>query len=105
MITTIIWILTLSFHYGYHSAVFNQLQHLLNLDNAQFALLTAIFTLAGFIASLLANVLIDTGRRYTARISAALVSIGSLSLAILPHTIFPLLIGRAITGAGAGIAL
>jgi len=116
------WVLVVSFQYGYHTSALNQIQAVLtcraapaflthglptciSMSDATFSLVTSMFTAGGFLGSSTANIVMERhGRKAALQISGLFVAIGSGLMAIAPST-FLLLLGRFLTGCGAGIGL
>lgn len=121
------WILVVSFQYGYHISSLNQIQAVLTcrdagpsldsptvyyglptcipMSDATFSLLTSVYTVGGLIGSLGANVLMDRwGRKGASRCSSLVTATGAGLMAV-SASLFPLTIGRMLTGIGAGVGL
>ncbi|KAF7311635.1 25S rRNA adenine-N(1) methyltransferase [Mycena kentingensis (nom. inval.)] len=112
-----LWILVISFQYGWHISVLNQLQAVLTceegglnegcipMSEAVFGLVTAVFTVGGLAGSLVASMIMDNfGRRGTARVTAILIAVGS-GLMGFSHSVAVLGFGRLLVGLGSGIGL
>jgi len=75
------------------------------MSDATFSLVTSMFTVGGFLGSSTANIVMERhGRKAAVQISGLFVAVGSGLMAIAPST-FLLLLGRFLTGCGAGIGL
>ncbi|KAI9509950.1 general substrate transporter [Russula earlei] len=116
------WVLIVSFQYGYHISALNQIQAILTcragpphpshrlptcipMSDATFSLVTSVFTVGGFLGSSTAGAVMERlGRKPALQISAVFVAVGSGLMGIAPST-FLLLLGRFLTGCGAGIGL
>lgn len=121
------WILVLSFQYGYHISSLNQIQAVLTcrdsdpasssptihyglptcipMSDATFSVVTSVYTVGGLLGSMGANVVMDRwGRKGAGRISALATTIGAGLMAV-SGSLSILLIGRTLTGVGAGIGL
>ncbi|KAI0295489.1 general substrate transporter [Russula brevipes] len=116
------WVLTASFQYGYHISTLNQIQAVLTcrtappllshglptcipMSDATFSLVTSVFTVGGFLGSSTASIAMERrGRKAALQISGLFVAVGSGLMAIAPSTGL-LLLGRFLTGCGAGIGL
>ncbi|KAF8479259.1 general substrate transporter [Russula ochroleuca] len=117
-----IWVLVVSFQYGYHISALNQIQATLTcraappflshglptcipMSDAEFSLVTSMFTVGGLLGSLSASMVMERhGRKAALQISGLSVAAGSGLMAIAPSTSL-LLLGRFLTGCGAGIGL
>ncbi|KZV67967.1 general substrate transporter [Peniophora sp. CONT] len=117
------WVLIASFQYGYHISVLNQIQAVLTcrvvdtegyayglptcipMSDAGFSVVTSVYTLGGLLGSLGANRLQDKlGRKGALRISGFFLAVGSGFMTIAAQY-FVLVLGRLLTGIGAGIGL
>ncbi|KAH7927725.1 general substrate transporter [Leucogyrophana mollusca] len=119
-----LWVLTVSFQYGYHTSALNQLQAVLTckhadeislpyfglptcipMSDATFSVVTSMFTVGGLFGSVFANVAMDRwGRKGATRASAALTAVGA-ALTGLAASISPLILGRFLVGVGAGLGI
>ncbi|VDB86977.1 unnamed protein product [Peniophora sp. CBMAI 1063] len=117
------WVLIASFQYGYHISVLNQIQAVLScrvvdtegyayglptcipMTDAGFSVVTSVYTLGGLLGSLGANRLQDKlGRKGALRISGFFLAVGSGFMTIAAQY-YVLVLGRLLTGVGAGIGL
>ncbi|KAI9630082.1 hypothetical protein KEM48_012289 [Puccinia striiformis f. sp. tritici PST-130] len=127
-ILSVVWIVISAFSYGYHISALNGAQDVITCRSSRtrptdqtlypalslltpciamsdnlFGLLTASYTLGGFIGSVYASKLAETrGKRNTLLISAVSIAIGSLLMS-LSNFFLMILIGRTIIGIGCGI--
>ncbi|KAG1882922.1 general substrate transporter [Suillus subluteus] len=119
-----LWVLTVSFQYGYHTSALNQLQAVLTckitdttapmyyglstcipMSDATFSVVTSMYTLGGFFGSLSANIVMDRyGRKGASRLSAVLTAVGS-TLFGLSSSVGPLILGRFLVGLAAGLGI
>ncbi|KAG1748967.1 general substrate transporter [Suillus paluster] len=119
-----LWVLTVSFQYGYHTSALNQLQAVLTckiidetapmyyglptcipMSDATFSVVTSIYTVGGFFGSLTANIAMDRyGRKGASRLSAALAAVGSAVFG-LSASVGPLILGRFLVGLAAGLGI
>ncbi|KZT03566.1 general substrate transporter [Laetiporus sulphureus 93-53] len=120
-----IWILIVSFQYGYHISSLNQIQAVLTCRNAipesptvhyglpacipmsdaTFSVLTSVYTVGGLIGSLGANLAMDRwGRKGACRVSALATAVGAGIMGI-SASLTSLILGRMLTGIGAGVGL
>ncbi|KAJ8584458.1 general substrate transporter [Rhizopogon salebrosus TDB-379] len=119
-----LWVLTVSFQYGYHTSALNQLQAVLTckvtddttstyyglptcipMSDATFSVVTAMFTVGGFFGSLFSNIVMDRyGRKGASRLSAALTATGA-ALFGLSASVGPLILGRFLVGLAAGLGI
>ncbi|KAI0273858.1 general substrate transporter [Gloeopeniophorella convolvens] len=117
-----LWVLVVSFQYGYHISALNQIQAVLTCRNSApfyyyglptcipmsdttFSLVTSVFTVGGFLGSSTSSIAMDRyGRKAASRLSGLLVAIGSGLMGVAPTTTL-LLFGRFLTGCGAGVGL
>lgn len=111
-----IWVLIVSFNYGYHISALNQLQAVLTcrdptvdpsdngthyglplcipMSDATFSVVTSIFTVGGLAGSMGANIAMDRlGRRGATRLSGLMTALGALLMAVA-SSVSALLIGR-----------
>ncbi|KAI0075467.1 general substrate transporter [Panus rudis PR-1116 ss-1] len=125
--TACIWILVVSFQYGYHISALNQIQAVLTcrvpaddaekvnprfglptcipMTDATFSVVTSVYTIGGLLGSMVANVIIDRwGRHAAVRSSAASYLAGSAIMGF-SASLAPLIIGRVLVGLGAGFGL
>ncbi|KAL1732920.1 general substrate transporter [Schizophyllum commune] len=117
------WILLISFQYGYHISVLNQIQAVMSckaqppailsnglptcipMDDFTFSVVTSVFTVGGLIGSIGSNVISDKwGRKGASRTSSLFVAVGA-GLMAASNSISMLAIGRILVGVGAGIGL
>lgn len=115
------WLCLAPFQYGFAISQLNQVQTALTcksdavgsygfplcvpMDDTQFGVITSIFTVGGFIASLFANRVTDPyGRRPAVQLNAILVMLGSL-IAATASSVLMLSIGRFFIGLAAGLGL
>ncbi|EGN96140.1 hypothetical protein SERLA73DRAFT_170556 [Serpula lacrymans var. lacrymans S7.3] len=118
------WVLVVSFQYGYHTSALNQIQAVLTcreydentpfhhglptcipMSDTAFSVVTAIFTIGGLCGSLSSNIAMDRwGRKGASRLSAVLTASGACMSGLSP-SVAPLILGRFLVGAGAGIGL
>ncbi|KIJ69595.1 hypothetical protein HYDPIDRAFT_79961 [Hydnomerulius pinastri MD-312] len=121
-----LWVLTVSFQYGYHTSALNQLQAVLTcrhndtsvplyyglptcipMSDATFSLVTSMFTVGGFFGSLFANIAMDRyGRKGATRLSAAFNAAGA-ALSGVAASVAPMALGRLefFVGVAAGIGI
>ncbi|OCH95281.1 general substrate transporter [Obba rivulosa] len=121
-----VWILVVSFQYGYHISALNQIQAVLTcrsttspdasstflglptcipMSDATFSVVTSVYTVGGLLGSLFANVVMDRlGRKGACRVSAATTAVGA-GLMGVAASLTPLTVGRLLTGVGAGIGI
>ncbi|KIK96730.1 hypothetical protein PAXRUDRAFT_10621 [Paxillus rubicundulus Ve08.2h10] len=119
-----LWVLTVSFQYGYHTSALNQLQAVLTcqhggtpligyyglptcipMSDATFSLVTSLFTVGGFFGSLFANLAMDRyGRKGATRLSAAFNAAGA-ALSAVAASVVPIALGRFLVGVAAGIGI
>ncbi|KAG2157578.1 general substrate transporter [Suillus bovinus] len=119
-----LWVLTVSFQYGYHTSALNQLQAVLTckvidpttpiyyglptcipMSDATFSVVTSIYTMGGFFGSLSANIVMDRyGRKGASRLSAVLTTAGSAAFG-LSSSVGPLILGRFLVGLAAGLGI
>ncbi|KAH9997557.1 hypothetical protein BJV77DRAFT_1058987 [Russula vinacea] len=117
-----VWVLIVSFQYGYHISALNQIQATLTcraappflshglptcipMSDETFSLVTSMFTVGGFLGSFTASTVMERhGRKAALQFSGLSVAVGSGLMAIAPSTSL-LLFGRFLTGCGAGIGL
>ncbi|KAG0705332.1 general substrate transporter [Suillus ampliporus] len=119
-----LWVLTVSFQYGYHTSALNQLQAVLTckivdetapvyyglptcipMSDATFSVVTSIYTVGGFFGSLTANIVMDRyGRKGASRLSAVLAAVGSAVFG-LSASVGPLILGRFLVGLAAGLGI
>ncbi|KAG2075925.1 general substrate transporter [Suillus decipiens] len=120
-----LWVLTVSFQYGYHTSALNQLQAVLTckiadptttpmyyglptcipMSDATFSVVTSMYTLGGFFGSLSANIVMDRyGRKGASRLSAVLTAAGSAIFG-LSSSVSPLILGRFLVGLAAGLGI
>jgi len=119
-----LWVLTVSFQYGYHTSALNQLQAVLTckiadettpvyyglptcipMSDTTFSVVTSMFTVGGFFGSLFSNIIMDRyGRKGASRLSAALTAAGA-ALFGLSASVGPLILGRFLVGLAAGLGI
>ncbi|KIM58693.1 hypothetical protein SCLCIDRAFT_10162 [Scleroderma citrinum Foug A] len=118
-----LWVLVVSFQYGYHISALNQIQGVLTcrrttdtpihyglptcipMNDATFSLVTSLFTFGGLCGSLFANIAMDRyGRKGASRLSAVVNGAGAFLSAIAP-SVAPIAIGRFLVGVAAGIGV
>ncbi|KAJ3553577.1 hypothetical protein NM688_g3534 [Phlebia brevispora] len=126
-----LWVLIVSFQYGYHISSLNQIQAVLtcrahgdadetfaqdiprhyglptciSMSDATFSVVTAVYTVGGFLGSFFAGGVMDRwGRKGAVRASAIMVIIGSGIMGIA-SSLSPLIFGRVLVGVGAGVGL
>ncbi|KAA1474808.1 general substrate transporter [Dentipellis sp. KUC8613] len=119
-----IWVLVVCFQYGYHISTLNQIQavltcrttdndggfeyglpHCIPMSDATFSAVTAVFTVGGLLGSLSSKYVVDRfGRKGAVICNSVLVAMGS-GLMGISASVAPLMFGRILTGAGAGIGL
>jgi len=118
----VLWVLVLSFQYGYHVSALNQLQAVLTcqrsvpdsfyglptcipMSDATFSLVTSLFTVGGLLGSLSANLAMDRyGRKGASRFSA-LFNIAGAAISCLATSVAPMALGRFLVGVAAGIGI
>ncbi|KAG8799484.1 hypothetical protein FRC19_003759 [Serendipita sp. 401] len=115
------WLCLAPFQYGYAISQLNQIQKAMSckstelgaygfplcvpMEDAEFGLITSIFTIGGLISSLVANRITDPyGRRPAVQINAILVALGS-AIAATASSVFALSVARFLIGLAAGLAL
>ncbi|KAI8998903.1 general substrate transporter [Trametes punicea] len=120
-----VWVLVVSFQYGFHISSLNQISEVLTcrniepslpstyyglptciaMDDATFSLLTSIYTVGGLLGSVGANVVMDRwGRKGACLASAFVMAVGAGFMGVAA-SLSPLLIGRLLTGVAAGLGL
>ncbi|TFK46028.1 general substrate transporter [Heliocybe sulcata] len=118
-----IWILVVSFQYGYHISALNQIQAVLTcrktdgvdrhygmptcipMTDATFSVVTSVFTVGGLLGSMGANIIMDKrGRKDAVRASSLMTAAGT-SIMALSSSVYPLAFGRILVGIGAGIGI
>ncbi|KAI5983866.1 general substrate transporter [Pisolithus albus] len=122
-----VWVLTVSFQYGYHISALNQLQDVLTcrridtsmsapahhmglptcipMNDATFSLVTSLFTVGGLCGSLSANIAMDRyGRKGATRISSVCNAAGAL-LSAVAASVAAIAVGRFLVGLAAGIGI
>ncbi|TRM62904.1 general substrate transporter [Schizophyllum amplum] len=121
--TFCVWILLISFQYGYHISVLNQIQAVMScklqplaflpnglptciyMDDFTFSIVTSVFTVGGLLGSLGSNYVSDKwGRKGAARASSLFVAVGA-GLMAASQSVAMLAIGRILVGVGSGIGL
>ncbi|KAN0075282.1 General substrate transporter [Tylopilus felleus] len=120
--SVVLWVLVLSFQYGYHVSALNQLQAVLTcqhavpeshhgiptcipMSDATFSLVTSLFTVGGLLGSLSANLVMDRyGRKGASRFSA-LFNIAGAAISGLAPSVAPMALGRFLVGVAAGIGI
>ncbi|QRV89647.1 Sugar (and other) transporter [Ceratobasidium sp. AG-Ba] len=118
------WVVICSFQHGYHIAALNQIQAVLTckvttdvppandgglslcvpMTDAQFGILTAMFTVGGFAGSLGAGRFLNQGRKHAVLWHGGLLVAGSLLMSIA-NSIPVLIIGRLLVGLGCGVGI
>ncbi|KAG9011796.1 hypothetical protein FRB94_007522 [Tulasnella sp. JGI-2019a] len=125
LVSTVVWVLTSPFLYGYHIVALNQIQLTLQcadiihpytprlgafpvcipMSDAAFGLVTSMFTVGGLIGSLSSGAIMNKlGRKGAVRINSFSIGLGSVIM-MLAWSFWTLLIGRFLIGIGAGIAV
>ncbi|KAF8837018.1 general substrate transporter [Paxillus ammoniavirescens] len=119
-----LWVLTVSFQYGYHTSALNQIQEVLTcqqggtpltnyyglptcipMSDVTFSLVTSLFTVGGFFGSLFANLAMDRyGRKGATRLSAAFNAVGA-AISAVASSVVPIALGRFLVGVAAGIGI
>ncbi|KAI0736559.1 general substrate transporter [Fomitopsis betulina] len=120
-----VWVLVVSFQYGFHISSLNQIQAVLTcrgldgasptthlgiptciaMTDATFSVVTSVYTVGGLLGSLGANLVMDRwGRKGAVRTSAILTGVGAALMGVSAG-LASLIIGRALTGVGAGLGL
>ncbi|RPD65842.1 general substrate transporter [Lentinus tigrinus ALCF2SS1-7] len=119
-----VWVLLVSFQYGFHISSLNQIQAVLtcrvrdgapatyyglptciSMSDATFSVLTSIYTVGGLLGSIGANVIMDKwGRKGAVLVSAFIMAVGAGFMAVAA-SLSPLVIGRLLTGVAAGVGL
>ncbi|KAF9228593.1 general substrate transporter [Gyrodon lividus] len=119
-----LWVLTVSFQYGYHTSALNQLQAVLTcqhtftpipqnyglptcipMSDATFSLVTSLFTVGGLFGSLFANLAMDRyGRKGATQLSAAFNAAGA-AMSGVAASVVPIALGRFLVGVAAGIGI
>ncbi|KAG8759840.1 hypothetical protein FRC12_009681 [Ceratobasidium sp. 428] len=118
------WVVICSFQHGYHIAALNQIQAVLTckvtadppqindatftscipMTDAQFGILTAMFTIGGFAGSLGAGRFLNLGRKHAVMWHGGLLIAGSLLMSTA-NSMFVLMAGRLLIGLGCGIGI
>ncbi|KAF8510220.1 general substrate transporter [Hysterangium stoloniferum] len=120
---TAIWMLATSLQYGWHISALNQIQAALTcrpphkaaltsffpscikMDDFQFSLVTAAFTVGGLLGSIGADRSMDLlGRKSSIRLNTVMILLGA-SLMTVSASVPPLVIGRLFVGIGSGLGL
>ncbi|MBW0498665.1 hypothetical protein O181_038380 [Austropuccinia psidii MF-1] len=125
-IFAVVWIVISAFLYGYHISALNSAQDAISCHSASlsnelnpssfawtapciamsetlFGLLTASYTIGGFLGSLYASRLADNyGRKHALLTASALIGSGSIIMSI-SNAFFFILFGRTIIGIGCGL--
>ncbi|KAH8102879.1 general substrate transporter [Cristinia sonorae] len=131
---TCLWVLIVSFQYGYHISALNQIQAVLTcrdvgtsppssppsspsspgpyglptcipMTDATFSVVTAVYTIGGLLGSMVANVVMDRwGRKGAVLVSAGGTAVGA-GLMGVAGSMVPLVLGRVLVGVGAGVGL
>ncbi|KAF9239597.1 general substrate transporter [Melanogaster broomeanus] len=111
-----LWVLTVSFQYGYHTSALNQLQAVITCQHPSTAVpqhyglphaypLTSLFTVGGLFGSLFANLAMDRyGRKGATRLSAVFNAAGS-AMSGVAASVAPIALGRFLVGVAAGIGI
>ncbi|KAJ3482500.1 hypothetical protein NLI96_g6940 [Meripilus lineatus] len=127
-----LWILIVSFQYGFHISALNQIQAVLTckvtdpgsgdsgsggarvhyglptcipMSDATFSILTSVYTIGGLLGSLFANVIMDRWGRKGAVRASAITVVGGAGMMGVAGSLTPLVIGRIFAGVGAGIGI
>ncbi|KAI9569520.1 general substrate transporter [Boletus coccyginus] len=118
----VLWVLILSFQYGYHVSALNQLQAVLTcqrsvpetshglptcipMSDATFSLVTSMFTVGGLLGSLSANLAMDRyGRKGASCFSAMFNTVGAVISSLAPSVTL-MALGRFLVGVAAGIGI
>ncbi|KAF8689129.1 Permeases of the major facilitator superfamily, partial [Rhizoctonia solani] len=118
------WVAVCAFQHGYHIAALNQISDVLTckvssdpkatsegwlslcvpMDDAQFGLVTAAFTIGGFAGSLCADRFLNKGRKHAVSWHASLLVVGT-TLMSLANSIAVLVLGRLVIGFACGIGI
>ncbi|KAF8436896.1 general substrate transporter [Boletus edulis BED1] len=119
----VVWVLVLSFQYGYHISALNQLQSVLTCHNvvpdslyyglptcmpmtdATFSLVTSMFTFGGLFGCLSANLIMDRYGRNSATRFSALFNTAGAAISGLAPSVAPMALGRFLVGVAAGIGI
>ncbi|RDX42672.1 general substrate transporter [Lentinus brumalis] len=119
-----VWVLLVSFQYGFHISSLNQIQAVLtcrvrdgapstyyglptciSMSDATFSVLTSIYTVGGLLGSVGANIIMDRwGRKGAVLVSAFIMAIGAGFMSVAA-SLSPLIVGRLLTGVAAGVGL
>ncbi|PIL23734.1 MFS general substrate transporter [Ganoderma sinense ZZ0214-1] len=121
-----VWILLVSFQYGFHISSLNQIQAVLTcrvsdipgipsthhalptcipMDDATFSVVTSVYTVGGLLGSLGANIVMDRwGRKGAVLTSSFIMAVGAGFMAVAA-SLSPLILGRLLTGVAAGVGL
>ncbi|KAI0713278.1 general substrate transporter [Earliella scabrosa] len=121
-----VWVLIVSFQYGFHISSLNQIQAVLTcrvsdvpgvpatyyglptcipMSDATFSVLTSVYTVGGLLGSIGANVVMDRwGRKGAVLASAFIMAVGAGFMGVAA-SLSPLIIGRLLTGVSAGLGL
>ncbi|KAI0798098.1 general substrate transporter [Abortiporus biennis] len=119
-----LWILVVSFQYGYHISALNQIQAVLTcrkteteiplqsvlptcipMSDATFSVVTAVYTVGGLLGSSGANVVMDKWGRKGAVKASAVVGVVGAGLMAMASSLTLLILGRTLVGAAAGLGL
>ncbi|CAE6401312.1 unnamed protein product, partial [Rhizoctonia solani] len=118
------WVAVCAFQHGYHIAALNQISDVLTckvssdpkatsegwlslcvpMDDAQFGVVTAAFTIGGFAGSLCADRFLNKGRKHAVSWHASLLVVGT-TLMSLANSIAVLVLGRLVIGFACGIGI
>ncbi|KAI0721492.1 general substrate transporter [Cerioporus squamosus] len=105
-----VWVLVVSFQYGFHISSLNQIQAVLTCrvrdgsPSTYYGLPTCI-PFGGLLGSIGANIVMDRwGRKGAVLVSAFIMAIGAGFMSVAA-SLSPLIIGRLLTGVSAGVGL
>ncbi|KAI0948397.1 hypothetical protein AcV7_009153 [Taiwanofungus camphoratus] len=118
------WILVVSFQYGYHISALNQIQAVVTcrtpdhgpsvyyglptcipMVDATFSVVTSVYTVGGLLGSLVANLVMDRWGRRGATLASSIATAVGAGLMGIASSLVLLMLGRILTGIGAGIGL
>ncbi|TBU28924.1 general substrate transporter [Dichomitus squalens] len=121
-----VWILVVSFQYGFHISSLNQIQAVLTcrvsaipgtpsthyglptcipMDDATFSVVTSVYTVGGLLGSLGANIIMDRWGRKGAVLASSFITVIGAGFMGVAASLSPLVIGRLLTGVAAGLGL
>ncbi|KAI0747840.1 general substrate transporter [Daedaleopsis nitida] len=124
--TVAVWVLVISFQYGFHISSLNQIQAVLTcrvsdvpgvpatyyglptcipMSDATFSVLTSVYTVGGLVGSIGANVVMDRWGRKGAVLSSAFIMAVGAGFMSVAASLSPMIIGRLLTGVSAGLGL